>query len=42
MDDVGQTGLNQPSDQRLGAWSGNESTAVREASSCQPASASPA
>ena len=38
----GQTGLNRPSDQRLGAWSGNESTAVREASWCRPASASPA
>jgi hypothetical protein len=31
------TGLNQPSDQRLGARSGNESTAVREASSYHPA-----
>ena len=31
------TGLNQPSDQRLGARSGNESTAVREAFSCHPA-----
>ena len=29
------TGLNQPSDQRLGARSANEPTAVREASSCR-------
>jgi hypothetical protein len=30
------TGLNQPSDQRLGARSGKESTAVRETYSCHP------
>ena len=30
-------GLNQPSDQRLGARSGNEPAAVREAFSCHPA-----
>jgi len=34
--DVRQTGLNQPGDRRLGARSGNESTAVWEASSCDP------
>ena len=34
--DIEQTGLNQPSDQRLGVRSGNESTAAREASSCHP------
>ena len=37
----GKTGLNQPSDQRLGARSGNEPTAVREASWCHLTSASP-